>query len=97
MTKDLAPYCVATRESPRCVEVFVVSTKYLDKLDEALSDDRAVRVATINPKLAAHPLVAQAINELAEAIGAAVNELAVCFKATGYKNLDQSVDNSTPH
>lgn len=97
MSEKLAPYCVATRETPNCVEVFVVSTHYLDKLDEALSDDRAVRVATMNPKLAAHPLVAQALSALAEAVGAAVNELAVCLKATGYKNLDQSVDNSTPH
>lgn len=96
-TEEFAPYVVATKASPDGVEVYVLTLQWMDKLDEALASDKALRVATINRKLACHPAVDEAIECLAEAIGMAVNQLAMCMQATGYKPLDRAVDTSNPH
>lgn len=94
---EFAPYVVATRGTPEGVEVYVMTLKWMDKLDEAIAAGKACKVADINRRLACHPMVEDAIEGLAEAIGVAVNQLAMCMKATGYKSLDQAVDTSTPH
>lgn len=95
--EEFAPYVVATKLSPEGVEIFVLTLEWMDKLDEALAGNKAFRVATVNRKLACHPAVDDAIERLAEAIGLAMNQLAACMKATGYKSLDQAIDTSTPH
>lgn len=96
--EEFAPYVVATRGTDMEVDMFVLPIQWMDKLDEALAADKALKVATINRKLAAHPAVDDAIEYLAEAIGLASNQLAMCLRAaTGYKTLDKAVDTSVPH
>lgn len=93
---EFAPYVVATKATSEGVDIFVLTLKWMDKLDEAIAANACVKVATINRKLACHPAVEEAIDELAEAIGIAVNQLAMCMQATGYKALDKAVDTSNP-
>lgn len=91
-----APYVIATRATPEIVEIYVLTLQWMDKLDEAIAAGKCCKVATINRKLAGHPGVEEAIDDLAEMMGVAVNQLAMCMQATGYKALDKAVDTSNP-